>query len=106
MLPKTMGPLKEMELSRDNNPARNSAPSKYYIIAILAQESLFTGQLRAEPSVNGSRVPPVCRLGIYISRGTSGKEKKGRSLSLPGANTFSDGLGGEALLSQKPNSRK
>lgn len=54
---KTMGPLKEMQLSRDNDPSRNSARSECYIIAILAEESLFTGQLRAKPSVTAPGFP-------------------------------------------------
>lgn len=98
MLLKTMGPLKEMELSGDNNPPSNSAHIKYYIIAILAKESLFTGQLRGKPSVTAPRFPlphPVHRHSIYISRGSPRKEA-GRSLSLPGANTFLYSLGGEA----------
>lgn len=58
VLPKTMGPLKEMQLSPDNSPPGNSAHTKYYIIAILAEESLFTGQLGAEPSVTAAGFPP------------------------------------------------
>lgn len=81
MLPQTMGPLKEMQLSGDNSPPGDSAHTKYYIIAILAEESLFTGQLGAEPSVTAAGFPSLCRQGIYISRGTSGKEER-RSLPL------------------------
>ena len=80
MLPETMGALKEMQLSRDNSPPGNSAHTKYYIIAILAEESLFTGQLGAEPSVTAAGFGSLCRQGIYISRGTSRKEER-RSLT-------------------------
>ena len=104
VLPKTMGPLKEMQLSPDNSPPGNSAHTKYYIIAILAEESLFTGQLGAEPSVTAAGFPPP----RFADRAFTFKEeplgRKTGSLYLSGANTFLYSLGGEALLSLKPNS--
>lgn len=68
MLPKTMGPLKEMQLSPDNNPPGNSARTKYHIIAILAEESLFTRQLRAKPSVTGPRCPGLQTRHLHFKR--------------------------------------
>lgn len=102
VLPKTMGPLKEMQLSRDNSPPENSAHTKYYIIAILAEESLFTGQLGAEPSVTAAGFPRFADRAFTFQEEPPGRKKGG--LYLSGANTFLYSLGGEALLSSKPNS--
>lgn len=68
MLPKTMGPLKEVQLSGDNNHPGNAAHTKYHIIAIL---------LYSPRNCYCSWVAQVCRHGIYISRGNSGKEREG-----------------------------
>lgn len=81
MLPKTMGPLNEMQLSRDNNPPRNSARSKYYSIAILAAESLFTGQLRAKPSVKAPGSPRFADEAFTFQEGPPGRKKGGHYLS-------------------------
>lgn len=103
MLLKTMGPLEEMQLSRDNNPPRNSAHSEYHIMAILAEESLFTGQLRAKPSVMAPGFPWFVDAAFTFQEEPPGRKGGGRSLSLEQI-PFIYSLGGEALLSQKPNS--
>lgn len=90
-------------MSRDNNPPRNSARSKYYIIAILAQESLFTGPLRAKPSVTAPGFPRFADAAFTFQEEPPGRKKGGHYLSWEQI-TFFYSLGGEALLSQKPNS--
>lgn len=81
MLPKTTGPLKEMQLSRDNSPPGNSAHTKYYIIAILAEESLFTGQLRAEPSVTAPGCPRFADAAFTFQEESPGRKRDGLYLS-------------------------
>ena len=103
MLPETMGALKEMQLSRDNSPPGNSAHTKYYIIAILAEESLFTGQLGAEPSVTAAGFGSLCRQGIYISRGTSRKEERRSLTSLEQTPFYTAWEGSSPFLETQPH---
>lgn len=82
MLLKTMGPLKEMQLSRDNSPPGNAVRTKYYIIAVLAKESLFTGQLRAEPSVTAPGFPWFADTAFTFQEEPPGRKRGGLYLSL------------------------
>lgn len=102
MLPETMGPLEELQLPRDNNRPQEFAGPKYYIIAILAEESLFTRQLHAKPSVTTPGFPWFADTAFTFQEEPLGR--KGEASIFPLEQLpFYISWEGEALLSLKLN---